>query len=97
MTNTTKISSNGVDIYHQDLQNHEEKVTEISSIAEQLILDKHPEVETIQQKRDEVIESWKRLQQLSLLRQDRLYGAHEIQRFNRLVQLSHNWTMPLSC
>lgn len=31
----------------------------------------------------EINEAWERLKNLSLLRQERLFGAHEIQRFNR--------------
>ena len=67
----------------QDLQNHEDKVTEVNSLAEQLVADGHPEEDQIKQRKDEVNEAWQRLKQLSLLRQERLFGAHEIQRFNR--------------
>lgn len=67
----------------QDLQNHEEKVNEINNLAEQLVSDGHPEEDTIRQKQEEVNDAWQRLKQLSLLRQERLFGAHEIQRFNR--------------
>lgn len=69
--------------FDQDLQNHEDKVSEVNSLAEKLITDGHPEEDTIRQKQQEVNEAWQRLRQLSLLRQERLYGAHEIQRFNR--------------
>lgn len=55
----------------------------MNTLAEQLVSDGHPEETTIRQKQEEVNEAWQRLRQLSLLRQERLYGAHEIQRFNR--------------
>ena len=58
-------------------------MSEVNTLAEHLVSDDHPEEETIRQKQQEVNEAWKRLRQLSLLRQERLYGAHEIQRFNR--------------
>lgn len=58
-------------------------MSEVNTLAKHLISDGHPEEETIRQKQAEVNEAWDRLRQLSLLRQERLYGAHEIQRFNR--------------
>ena len=67
----------------QDLQNHEDKVAEVNSLAEQLVKDGHPDEDQIGQRKEEVNEAWQRLKQLSLLRQERLFGAHEIQRFNR--------------
>jgi spectrin alpha len=74
------------DEFQKDLQNHEDKVTEVNTLSQQLLEDGHPDEETITQKRDEVNEAWARLKQLSLLRQERLFGAHEIQRFNRYVE-----------
>ncbi|KAK7505097.1 hypothetical protein BaRGS_00003667 [Batillaria attramentaria] len=79
------------DEFQKDLANHEDKVAEVNSLAEQLISDGHPEEETIRQKQAEVNEAWQRLRQLSLLRQDRLYGAHEIQRFNRDADETIAW------
>jgi len=60
-------------------------VTEVNTLSQQLLEDGHPDEVTINEKRDEVNEAWARLKQLSLLRQERLFGAHEIQRFNRWV------------
>ncbi|XP_076454932.1 LOW QUALITY PROTEIN: spectrin alpha chain-like [Babylonia areolata] len=79
------------DEFQKDLQNHEDKVSEVNTLADQLISDGHPEEETIRQKQEEVNEAWKRLRQLSLLRQERLYGAHEIQRFNRDADETIAW------
>lgn len=36
-------------------------------------------------------DAWQRLKQLSLLRQERLFGAHEIQRFNRDADETIAW------
>ena len=58
-------------------------MAEVNSLAEALLAEEHPEEATIKQKQAEVNEAWQRLRQLSLLRQERLFGAHEIQRFNR--------------
>lgn len=45
--------------------------------------DGHPERDQITNRKDELNNAWQRLKQMTLLRQDKLYGAHEIQRFNR--------------
>ncbi|GFO16769.1 spectrin alpha chain [Plakobranchus ocellatus] len=79
------------DEFQKDLQNHEDKVAEVNNLAEQLVADQHPEEETIRQKQQEVNEAWQRLRQLSLLRQERLFGAHEIQRFNRDADETISW------
>ena len=34
----------------QDLQNHEDKVAEVNTLAEQLVADEHPEEQTIREK-----------------------------------------------
>lgn len=36
--------------FKQDLQNHEDRVTEVNTLAEQLIEDEHPEEATIRQR-----------------------------------------------
>lgn len=36
--------------FEQDLQNHEDRVTEVNTLAEQLIEDEHPEEATIRQR-----------------------------------------------
>ncbi|XP_067662527.1 spectrin alpha chain-like isoform X1 [Haliotis asinina] len=79
------------DEFHKDLQNHEDKVTEVNSLADKLVADGHPDEETIRQRQQEVNEAWQRLKQLSLLRQERLFGAHEIQRFNRDADETIAW------
>ncbi|BFZ06026.1 hypothetical protein BsWGS_09066 [Bradybaena similaris] len=77
--------------FQKDLLNHEDKVAEVNSLAEQLIADGHPEEGTITQKQQEVNEAWQRLRQLALIRQDRLFGALEIQRFNRDADETISW------
>ncbi|KAK7095430.1 spectrin alpha chain-like isoform X3 [Littorina saxatilis] len=79
------------DEFHKDIQNHEDQVSEVNTLAEQLVSDGHPDEDTIRQKQEEVNEAWKRLKNLSLLRQERLYGAHEIQRFNRDADETIAW------
>ncbi|XP_041369234.1 spectrin alpha chain-like isoform X2 [Gigantopelta aegis] len=79
------------DEFHKDLQNHEDKVSEVNTLADQLVADGHPDEETIRHRQNEVNEAWQRLKQLSLLRQERLFGAHEIQRFNRDADETIAW------
>ncbi|XP_059141379.1 spectrin alpha chain-like isoform X3 [Physella acuta] len=79
------------DEFQKDLQNHEDKVAEVNNLAEQLVADGHPEEETIRIKQQEVNEAWQRLRQLSLIRQEKLFGAHEIQRFNRDADETISW------
>ncbi|XP_060065678.1 spectrin alpha chain-like isoform X1 [Ylistrum balloti] len=81
------------DEFQKDLQNHEDKVTEVNTLAEQLITDEHPEETTIRARQEEINDAWQRLKQLSLLRQERLFGAHEIQRFNRDADETIAWIM----
>ncbi|XP_062606729.1 spectrin alpha chain-like isoform X6 [Saccostrea cucullata] len=81
------------DEFQKDLQNHEDRVTEVNTLAEQLIEDEHPEEATIRQRQSDVNEAWERLKNLSLLRQERLFGAHEIQRFNRDADETIAWIM----
>ncbi|CAG5135132.1 unnamed protein product, partial [Candidula unifasciata] len=77
--------------FQKDLLNHEDKVGQVNSLAEQLIGDGHPEEGTIRQKQQEVNEAWHRLRQLALIRQERLFGALEIQRFNRDADETISW------
>lgn len=39
----------------------------------------------------ELIEAWMRLKQLALMRQEKLFGAHEIQRLNRDADETVAW------
>ena len=81
------------DEFQKDLHNHEDKVTEVNNLAEQLVSDGHPEENTIRTRQEELNEAWRRLRDLSLLRQERLFGAHEIQRFNRDADETISWIM----
>lgn len=71
------------DEFQKDLQNHEDRVSDVNTLADKLIDDQHPEQETISSRRMELNEAWERLKGLSVTRQEKLGGAQEIQRFNR--------------
>uniref|UniRef100_A0A8D2M9F4 Spectrin alpha chain, non-erythrocytic 1 n=4 Tax=Passeriformes TaxID=9126 RepID=A0A8D2M9F4_ZONAL len=69
--------------FQTDLAAHEERVNEVNQFAGKLIQETHPEEELIKGKQDEVNASWQRLKGLALQRQGKLFGAAEVQRFNR--------------
>lgn len=107
------------DEFQKDMAAQEYRVTEVNQLAESLVLEGHPERETIVKRKDvskriskkfnfklfcivnvllqtcfafqELNEAWHRLRQLSLVRQEKLFGAHEIQRFNRDADETIAW------
>ena len=79
------------DEFQKDMANQEYRVGEVSETAEKLINDQHPEAETVAVKRKEVLEAWARLKSLAIVRQEKLFGAQEIQRFNRDADETIAW------
>uniref|UniRef100_T1GCF3 SH3 domain-containing protein n=1 Tax=Megaselia scalaris TaxID=36166 RepID=T1GCF3_MEGSC len=79
------------DEFQKDMASQEYRVTEVNQLAEKLIQDGHPEREVITKKKDELNEAWQRLKQLAIVRQEKLFGAHEIQRFNRDADETVAW------
>ncbi|XP_035684923.1 spectrin alpha chain, non-erythrocytic 1-like isoform X29 [Branchiostoma floridae] len=77
--------------FQTDLSAHEEKINDVNNTADSLVNDEHPEVEQIRNKQEEVNAAWQRLKQLSLERQEKLFGAAEIQRFNRDADETVSW------
>ncbi|XP_060810568.1 spectrin alpha chain [Amyelois transitella] len=79
------------DEFQKDMAAQEYRVTEVNKLAERLVLEGHPDRETIVKTKDELNEAWQRLRQMALMRQERLFGAHEIQRFNRDADETIAW------
>ncbi|KAB7494812.1 Spectrin alpha chain [Armadillidium nasatum] len=79
------------DEFQKDMAAQEYRVTEVNTLADKLVSDGHPEVEIIQKRKKELNEAWTRLRQLALNRQEKLFGAHEIQRFNRDADETVAW------
>ncbi|XP_063100202.1 spectrin alpha chain, non-erythrocytic 1 isoform X1 [Cavia porcellus] len=77
--------------FQTDLAAHEERVNEVNQFAAKLIQEQHPEEELIKTKQDEVNAAWQRLKGLALQRQGKLFGAAEVQRFNRDVDETISW------
>ncbi|XP_077779120.1 spectrin alpha chain, non-erythrocytic 1-like [Podarcis muralis] len=77
--------------FQTDLAAHEERVNEVNQFAGKLVQEQHPEEEVIRSKQEEVNASWQRLKGLALQRQGKLFGAAEVQRFNRDVDETISW------
>ena len=59
------------------------RVSDVCKTADKLTGEQHPEAQVITGKKAKLLEAWARLEFLAMSRQQRLLGAHEIQRFNR--------------
>uniref|UniRef100_A0A673IDX0 Spectrin alpha chain, non-erythrocytic 1 n=1 Tax=Sinocyclocheilus rhinocerous TaxID=307959 RepID=A0A673IDX0_9TELE len=70
---------------------HEERVNEVNQAAGKLTQENHPEAELILKKQEEVNAAWQRLKGLAQQRQGKLFGAAEVQRFNRDVDETISW------
>ncbi|GAB6021924.1 hypothetical protein CHUAL_006087 [Chamberlinius hualienensis] len=79
------------DEFQKDMSSQEYRVNDVNSLAEKLVADGHPEQEIIVRRKDELNEAWQRLKMLSSQRQEKLFGAHEIQRFNRDADEAIAW------
>ncbi|XP_071948314.1 spectrin alpha chain, non-erythrocytic 1-like isoform X2 [Antedon mediterranea] len=79
------------DEFNKDLLAHEDRVEAVNQEATMLINEEHPESEFIAEKQEEVNEAWKQLKLLSVARKEKLFGAMEIQRFNRDADETIAW------
>ncbi|EEZ99233.1 spectrin alpha chain isoform X4 [Tribolium castaneum] len=79
------------DEFQKDMASQEHRVTQVNELADKLLQDGHPERDTIINRKEELNNAWQRLKQMTLMRQDKLYGAHEIQRFNRDADETVAW------
>ena len=59
------------------------RISEVCDSAEKLINDSHPEIDQINSRKNEVLDAWNNLKAMAVSKQEKLFGAHEIQRFNR--------------
>ncbi|KAK9736583.1 Variant SH3 domain [Popillia japonica] len=79
------------DEFQKDMASQEYRVNEVNELAEKLIMEGHPDRDIIVTRKEELNNAWARLKQLSLMRQEKLFGAHEIQRFNRDADETVAW------
>merc|ERR1719400_2800556 len=79
------------DEFQKDMASQEFRVTDVCEPAEKLVGDQHTESEVVTNKKKELLEAWARLKSLATERQQKLFGAHEIQRFNRDADETIAW------
>jgi spectrin alpha len=77
--------------FRKEMANEEGRVVEVNTEADRLIQTGHPEVQTIQERRTDLNEAWERLKHLTSLRQEKLQGAQEIQKFNHDADETNAW------
>jgi spectrin alpha len=77
--------------FQKDLSNHEDQILELNRRADELVSDGHPDVTQIRLKQKEVNDAWNRLRSNASQRQERLFGAHEVQRLNRDIDEAISW------
>ena len=79
------------DEFQKDMASQEFRVTDVCETADKLVNDQHPESSVVTNKKAELLEAWARLKSLATERQQKLFGAHEIQRFNRDADETIAW------
>ncbi|RNA32314.1 spectrin alpha non-erythrocytic 1 [Brachionus plicatilis] len=78
--------------FQKDLSNHEDQLVELNRRAEELVdTAKHIDTSQIRIKQKDMNEAWSRLRTQAAQRQDKLFGAHEIQRLNRDIDEAIAW------
>lgn len=79
------------DEFQKDMASQEFRIVEVNEDADQLMNSGHPERDTILKRKEDLNDAWHRLKTLTSLRQEKLFGAHEIQRFNRDADETIAW------
>ncbi|KAH7638391.1 alpha spectrin [Dermatophagoides farinae] len=79
------------DEFKKDMASQEIRINEIDRDANDLIQKDHPEKEQIAKRAAEIKEAWARLIELRRIREDKLFGAKEIQQFNRDADETISW------
>lgn len=70
--------------FMKDLEANEARVGELSKLAKKLLRENHPDSELIEVRQEAVKQNWEDLTSVAKEREEKLAGAHEIQKFNRL-------------
>ncbi|KAK7065236.1 Spectrin alpha chain, non-erythrocytic 1 [Halocaridina rubra] len=79
------------DEFEKDMSVHEYRISEVNKHAEKITQEGQREVDIINKHMRDLNEAWKRLCQLALVRKEKLFGALEIQRFNRDANETIAW------
>lgn len=79
------------DEFQKEMASQEFRIQEVYQAAAKLLTEDHPDREIILKRRNEVEEAWEKLKHLTMIRQQKLAGAHEIQLFNRDADETIAW------
>lgn len=79
------------DEFQKDMASQEFHVADVNTEAEKILSQGHPENELITRRKDEMNDAWRRLKQLASIRQEKLLGAREIQKFKRDADETLAW------
>lgn len=71
------------DEFYKDMASQEFRVSDVNTEADRIIQDAHPDSAIIQNKKQEVNDAWLNLKRLTIMRQEKLLAANQIQRFKR--------------
>ena len=77
--------------FQKDLSSHEDQMLDINRRGDVLVDSGHPDKLQIRGKQKEVNDAWNRLRKYASQRQEKLFGAHEIQRLNRDIDEAISW------
>ena len=69
--------------FMKDLEANEARVADLRKLAKKLLREGHPDSELIESRQESVEQNWEDLTSLAKEREEKLSGAHEIQKFNR--------------
>ena len=79
--------------FMKDLEANQARIEKLSSQAKKLLGEKHPDSDMIETRLEAVCQSWSELTSLAQTREEKLAGAHEIQKFNRSENCSRTMHM----
>lgn len=73
--------------FMKDIEANETRVADLSKLAKKLLRERHPDSELIEARQEAVEQNWEELTSVAKEREEKLAGAHEIQKFNRWVKI----------
>uniref|UniRef100_A0AC34F2Y3 SH3 domain-containing protein n=1 Tax=Panagrolaimus sp. ES5 TaxID=591445 RepID=A0AC34F2Y3_9BILA len=79
------------DDFLKEVESNTYRYTDVNTAANKLVDEGHPDHDAINNKREEVNNAWHRLSTLTTTRREGLFGAQQVQRFNRDTDELLSW------
>uniref|UniRef100_A0A914P3Y4 SH3 domain-containing protein n=3 Tax=Panagrolaimus TaxID=55784 RepID=A0A914P3Y4_9BILA len=79
------------DDFLKEVESNTYRYTDVNTAANKLVDEGHPDHEAINNKREEVNNAWHKLSTLTTTRREGLFGAQQVQRFNRDADELLSW------